>query len=122
MALLFFGLCLLIATLVGAAASVCSPGRRYGVYLAVISVLTAGGVAFGVHGSPGPANDLVLLIEAAIFAPLGIVYSVIPGLLVRRGSSTRLLWVVTFLTTVVAVPAWVFWGVYVSCTLGHDCL
>jgi|SRR5580658_3493293 hypothetical protein len=118
----FLVFCGVVAVAVGLAASLCSRQRWYGLYLCLIGALTILGTAFGVISVPRGATLLSVGTETALFAPLGILYSVVPGLMVRRGSRPALIWVVTLLVSAGALPLWIFYGIYVLCYLGHDCL
>jgi hypothetical protein len=119
-----FALCFLLGSLatVAATALLCAKQRAHKAYLACVAVLTAAGIALVFTSLPPHHSGLEgAILSVVMYAPLGALYGFVPGYLVRRGATRREILFTTAAVTLVGVPVWFGYALYVSCYLGHDC-
>ncbi len=104
-------------------AVLCAKSRAHRAYLAGVAILTAIGTLLAFASLPPHHSRLGgALFVVVMYAPLGVLYAFVPGYLVRRGASRREILFTTFIMTLVGIPIWIGYALYVSCYTGHDCL
>jgi cytochrome bd-type quinol oxidase subunit 2 len=120
-----FGLWFLVGSLatIAIAATLCARRRAYRTYLACVAVLTVAGIVLVFASMPPHHSGLGAGVTSVVmYAPLGVMYGLVPGYLVRRAASRREVLFTTAVITIVGVPIWFGYALYVSCYVGHDCL
>ena len=111
-----------VAVLNGTAAGLCARSKAYYLYVGIIGV--AAFVAFlwitlPFSGHVTPRQVAANLLWAV---PIPGFFGVSPGLLVRKGSSFGWTFLAGVLTTVIATPIFLFYGLVLSCAFTGDCL
>jgi len=114
----------LIVVFVASAAIFCGRRRTFRVYLLLLGSAVVLGVvrlAFSALSVPGTQITLSLvLFYLALLLPLGVLYGLTPGLLVRRGASDWPIVKATLITSVVGIPLWWYYCLLLICRSG-DC-
>jgi hypothetical protein len=109
---------------VGVIAVTCSQLQAYRSYLWCVAVPTVlcfvAALALNLSASPHRLTLRAVLLYLAIFAPIGILYSFMPGLMVKRGAPTRSILSATAVTTAVGIPIWYGYCLLLVCSSG-DC-
>lgn len=101
----------------------CARYRAHKLYLGWIAVLTAGGIVAGFAAlPPHHSGGRAALLLALTYLPLAALYAVVPGSWVRRGATWKSTLAITGAASVLGVPAWFVYAIFISCSLGHDCL
>jgi hypothetical protein len=112
-----------IAVTMGGIASLCARIRSLRAWALSICVLSVLGFVATVSWlRPFRIAPREALMSALSILPLGAAFLFPLGVMVRRGASTRSVFVAAFVLSAVAVPLWVAWDIYLSCTGGWDCL
>jgi hypothetical protein len=122
--MLLIFLALALGIYVGTIAVTCSRLQAYRPYLWCVAVPTVlcfvAALALSLSAPPHRLSAHAVLLYLAIFAPIGILYSLMPGLMVKRGEPTRSILTATAVTTVVGVPVWYGYCLLLVCASG-DC-
>jgi len=109
--------------LVSAVAVPCSQLSAFGLYLKILSgavVVAILGFALIAYSVPPHSITRPFALYAALFIPLGVLYALTPGFLVREGAPWRSIVVTTAVTSAVGVPIWWYYGFLIICWHG-DC-
>jgi hypothetical protein len=118
-----FGLALIVV-FVTLAAVLCARRRAFRLYLLLLGSAVVLGVvklAFSALAVPGTQiTPPLVLFYLALLLPLGVLYALTPGLLVRRGASDWPIVKATLITSVVGIPLWWFYCLQLICRSG-DC-
>ena len=113
-----------MSCLVAAVAVPCARVGAFSLYLKILSgavVLAIFAFLLVAYSSPPGGLTLRLVaLYAAIFVPIGLLYSLSPGLLVKREAPTRSILISTIVTSVVGVPIWYYYCLVLICWRG-DC-
>ncbi len=108
---------------IGGVAALCSKFRWYKGYLIYVSALTILGIVATDVSRPHYGTDARgLLASIASNLPLGAAYLFPLGTMVRRAAAPRSIIVASFILTLVAIPLWFAWTIFIGCTIGQDCL
>jgi hypothetical protein len=117
-------LALTIGCLVAAVAVPCARLGAFAIYLKVVSaavvVAVLGFVLIAYSIPPHGITLQLVALYAALFVPLGLLYALSPGLLVRQGAPSRSILVATSVTSAVGVPIWYYYCLLLVCWRG-DC-
>ena len=107
--------------LISAAGIVCAKRRAYTTYVAFVAALWL--VAASIWHAPAPHYSPLrtAATSALVFAPVAILYGLVPGLQVRGGASHVRVVVLTAIASGIAFPLWVIWWAYVDCWFLDDC-
>jgi hypothetical protein len=119
----FIAFGVITAALVSGAAIFCAKRRAYTQYLALIGILAIAAIAISAAVRPSYySTGKAIFVAFLMFLPLTVLYCFMPGLLVRKAASPKVVLVLTFLVTAIAVPVWLMYGLYIVCFVGQDCI
>jgi hypothetical protein len=111
------------AAIIATLGVMCSRRSAYPAYAATIVAMCLGAIVwFGLRAPANQSSPRWWLESLLLWAPLGAVYILVPGALVRRSATPA--WIIASAVgvTVAAVPLWIFYMIFLSCYLGVDCL
>jgi hypothetical protein len=108
---------------IGGIAALCAKFHWYKGFVIYVSGLTVLGIIAAQVSLPQHSHDARgLLGSVASILPLGAAYLFPLGTMVRRTAAPRSVVVASLILTLVAVPLWMAWAIFISCTIGQDCL
>ena len=113
----------IIAALVSGVGAHCSRRRPYRTFALWLLLLTVVGIVVNIFAYRSWVPRLQAIWVSLIqILPLAVVYSIIPGLIVRRGGTALRVLIFTALATAIAVPTWVYYDFYVFCSFIPHCM